>query len=739
MRMEAKPEILSRRQRWAEALALNPRAGLQVNLVGELAEYLGKPEEEVLESCQTGADVLAKAWRAAAPRTSEEVTAFYRQLDTYLYDLTWWHTLADDESALAGVEALESALDHRARAVLDFGSGIGSLGVLFARHGLDVTLAEINPTLSGYARWRFDRRGLSGHFLDVGSEALPEAAFDFVSAIDVLEHLPDPRSTLRLLAATLRPGGTLFVRLPLEADPSRPMHLWHNPHALLRHIGEAGLWLERANGPSMVLRRGPAPRYWLESGLEVRSTKTGWALLSERPLMATRLNPQAAALLARLERGRSATELAEEADLPLADAVTFLDDLAQRRIVVRASKTPPVRWPTVTVIVPAQDRPSETRACVESLLALDYPPDLLEIIIADDASASPLCEVLSDLPVRVLRRETNVGQSAARNLASEEARGEVLAFTDNDCVADAGWLRSLVARLCEPGVDVVGGRVLSPPPAGPVAAFEAVRSPLDMGLAGGAVGPREPVAYLPSCNLAADREMLRRLGGFDEGMALGEDADLVWRALRDGCGARYEPAAKIVHRHRTRLLALLRRRADYGSSEADLQLRHPEARRQMMVPVVGAAWLAALPLAPVAWQASLGLAALAALVLCVELGAKWRRLRRAGVRLPARMVAAAVMRQHGAGLYHLGANVVRYYSLPLLGTSLLWPGLLPPVLTLLVIPPLMDHRRLRPAMSVTSFAFCYWSEMATYQIGVWQGCLKRRTIRPLMPVLRLAR
>jgi mycofactocin glycosyltransferase len=369
---------------------------------------------------------------------------------------------------------------------------------------------------------------------------------------------------------------------------------------------------------------------------------------------------------------------------------------------------------------------------VESLLALDYPLDLLEVIVIDDASPSPLSKVLSDLPVRVVRRETNEGQSAARNLASYIARGEVLAFTDNDCVADAGWLRSLVAGLCEPGTDLAGGQVLSPPPDGPVAAFEDVRSPLDMGVTASVVGPEELVAYLPSCNLAADREALRQLGGFDEKLVLGEDADLVWRATRAGHGVRYEPAAKIVHRHRTRLVALLRRRADYGSSEADLQLRHPEARRVIMVPVVGTAALAALAMVPVVWQVGLVLVVLAALALCIELGTKLRRLRRTGVRLPARKVAAAVVRQHGAGLYHFGANVARYYSLPLLGASLLWLPLLPPVLLLLAIPPLVDHRRLRPETTLTSFAFLYWSEMAAYQIGVWLGCLKRRTFRPLM-------
>jgi hypothetical protein len=233
-----------------------------------------------------------------------------------------------------------------------------------------------------------------------------------------------------------------------------------------------------------------------------------------------------------------------------------------------------------------------------------------------------------------------------------------------------------------------------------------------------------------------NRETLRQLGGFDEGMVLGEDADLVWRASRAGCGVRYEPAAKIVHRHRTRLAALLRRRADYGSSEADLQLRHPEARRVMMVPVVGTASLVALAMLPAAWRSGLGLTALVALALCVELRAKLRRLHETGLRLPRRKVATAVTRQHGAGLYHLGANVARYYSLPLLGASLLWPPLLPPALLLLAIPPLVDHRRLRPETTRVSFALLYWLEMTAYQIGVWRGCLERRTLRPLIPILR---
>jgi 2-polyprenyl-3-methyl-5-hydroxy-6-metoxy-1,4-benzoquinol methylase len=123
-----------------------------------------------------------------------------------------------------------------------------------------VTLAEINPALNDYARWRFERRGLSARFLDVGAEELPEAAFDFVSAVDVLEHVPDPRSVLLSLAAALRPGGTLFIHLPIEADSSRPMHLWHDPETLLPspRRGRAVAGEDRRPRARLAARTGPA-------------------------------------------------------------------------------------------------------------------------------------------------------------------------------------------------------------------------------------------------------------------------------------------------------------------------------------------------------------------------------------------------------------------------------------------------------------------------------------------------
>ena len=434
-------------------------------------------------------------------------------------------------------------------------------------------------------------------------------------------------------------------------------------------------------------------RYTLASGLELSANAPGGLLLSLRPLLAMRLNPQAFALLSQLGRDCTPAEAAARTPgMTPADVSGFLDNLARRRLLTRR---PPrtVSWPTVSIIIPAHGRPTATRACVESLLALDYPAEQLEMIIIDDASEPPLAPALENLPVRLLRQERNIGQSAARNLAASLARGDLLAFIDNDCLATPDWLRVLTPYLADPAMGIVGGRVIAPSATGGVSAFEAVRSPLDMGPVAGEVGPNQVVSYLPTCNLIVRRELLLAQGGFDVAMRLGEDVDFIWRTLETGMRACYVPDGQIVHYHRARLWSLLCRRADYGSSEADLQRYHPKGRRLMRLPIAGLALLGMLGLPAVYWPASVLLGLFALTGVAFELKGKLRRLRRVGAEVPSQRVRKAVLREHMAAFYHLSANVIRYYSLPLLGLGLLWPNLLAALAPLLLAAPVTDYYR----------------------------------------------
>ncbi|MFO1146176.1 MAG: mycofactocin biosynthesis glycosyltransferase MftF [Rhodospirillales bacterium] len=499
--------------------------------------------------------------------------------------------------------------------------------------------------------------------------------------------------------------------------------------------------LEREYGNRLEKGRQEAAHYRLQPGLALQPDPggDGGVMVALRPLMAMRLNRPAFGLLSALSgNGARADAAALAAGMPAADAEAFCDRLVRRRILARTPPVPAV-WPSVSIIVAAHGRHAATRACITSLLALDYPGGPCEIIVVDDASEPPLAPALDGLPIRLIRVEQNIGQSAARNRAAADAQGDLLAFIDNDCVAEPDWLRALVPHFADPGVAIVGGRVVAPAQRGRIAAFEAVRSPLDMGRMDAAVGPDEAIAYLPTCNLVVRRDALLAAGGFRADMRVGEDVDFTWRVLRTGAAARYVPAGRVIHHHRTRPGALLRRRADYGSSEADLQRRHPGHRRMMPMPRVCLLLLAALTLLPQAWPAAAILLALSAALLLAETIGKRRRLRRLGVPQLGWRIAAAVQREHLASLHGLSANLVRYYGVPLLAAAVLWPALLPAAAVLLLAAPVIDHRRLRPACGLVPFVGLYWLEMAAYQAGVWRGCLGRRTLRPLLPILNWRR
>ncbi|MFO1155428.1 MAG: mycofactocin biosynthesis glycosyltransferase MftF [Rhodospirillales bacterium] len=370
--------------------------------------------------------------------------------------------------------------------------------------------------------------------------------------------------------------------------------------------------LEREYGNRLEKGRQEAAHYRLQPGLALQPDPggDGGVMVALRPLMAMRLNRPAFGLLSALSgNGARADAAALAAGMPAADAEAFCDRLVRRRILARTPPVPAV-WPSVSIIVAAHGRHAATRACITSLLALDYPGGPCEIIVVDDASEPPLAPALDGLPIRLIRVEQNIGQSAARNRAAADAQGDLLAFIDNDCVAEPDWLRALVPHFADPGVAIVGGRVVAPAQRGRIAAFEAVRSPLDMGRMDAAVGPDEAIAYLPTCNLVVRRDALLAAGGFRADMRVGEDVDFTWRVLRTGAAARYVPAGRVIHHHRTRPGALLRRRADYGSSEADLQRRHPGHRRMMPMPRVCLLLLAALTLLLLAWLAAGALLAL---------------------------------------------------------------------------------------------------------------------------------
>lgn len=115
--------------------------------------------------------------------------------------------------------------------------------------------------------------------------------------------------------------------------------------------------------------------------------------------------------------------------------------------------------PRVSAIVPVRDGERHVGRCLEALLAQSWPSERLEIWVVDDASRDATCERVRAFPVRLLAQPERRGPYAARNAALRVAAGDVLAFTDSDCVPGKDWIERGIAALAREGADLAAGEV----------------------------------------------------------------------------------------------------------------------------------------------------------------------------------------------------------------------------------------------------------------------------------------
>lgn len=227
---------------WEDALRLDRPTSPEERTLDELAmHFRGRDRAELERWCTDATGRLKADWHAGGGNAAGAIERFYDENEGHIFDLMWWHTLRDDLSPLAYVVALDFARRHGCRDYLDFGSGVGSGAILFARHGLAVTLADISSTLLQFARERLARRGLPASFIDLKTSRLPvTGTFDIITAMDVFEHLTDPVGTVDQLAATVKPGGYVFGRFAAEPDDDRPQHIVFDFGPTLARFSDVG-------------------------------------------------------------------------------------------------------------------------------------------------------------------------------------------------------------------------------------------------------------------------------------------------------------------------------------------------------------------------------------------------------------------------------------------------------------------------------------------------------------------
>ena len=231
--------------------------------------------------------------------------------------------------------------------------------------------------------------------------------------------------------------------------------------------------------------------------------------------------------------------------------------------------------PPVAVVVPVFNGRKTIEACLDSLLAQDYPREMLEIVVVDNASTDGTAQVLERYQDRIrLLSEQTKGPSAARNKGVREASSEVIAFIDADCVADIAWLRNLVEPLTDQAVGLCGGRILSRRPCNRIEEFgEQIHDHQK------AIEVYKP-PYAISMNWASPRRVLLEAGLFDEAFLRCEDVILSQRIDQLGYELAYQHSAIIFHRNENTLPGLFREGYKHGFWAVKSIREHREINRE---------------------------------------------------------------------------------------------------------------------------------------------------------------
>ena len=229
------------------------------------------------------------------------------------------------------------------------------------------------------------------------------------------------------------------------------------------------------------------------------------------------------------------------------------------------------RDPFVSVVVCTHNGEATLRDCLAGATALRYRS--YEVIVVDDASTDASAEIAACFDVRLIRSESRQGLSAARNLGLEAARGDIVAYIDDDAYPDPDWLRYLAITFRTTGHAAVGGPNL-PPDDDPAIAACVANAP------GGPVHvlvSDSEAEHIPGCNMAYRRHELAAVGGFDPQFRVaGDDVDVCWRLQERGATLGFHPAAVVWHRRRSSIRRYWRQQRGYGKAEALLERKWPE-------------------------------------------------------------------------------------------------------------------------------------------------------------------
>jgi glycosyltransferase involved in cell wall biosynthesis len=223
-------------------------------------------------------------------------------------------------------------------------------------------------------------------------------------------------------------------------------------------------------------------------------------------------------------------------------------------------------YPSLSIIIPVLNMDRTIRATLDSLMKLDYPQDKLEIIVVDGKSKDNTSKIIKEYPVLLIDQEGK-GLNAARNTGIKYSTGEILAYTDGDCVVPRNWAKKIVGNFEDPFIGFVGGTMEG------YDRRSILSNYMDESLFQSKPGFRiriettdlKLLQFPAGANMAFRRKALARVSFFDENITYGfDDLQPVEAMGLKGFRIVLDPEVNILHQHRSTMRELLKQHFNYG-------------------------------------------------------------------------------------------------------------------------------------------------------------------------------
>jgi len=235
-----------------------------------------------------------------------------------------------------------------------------------------------------------------------------------------------------------------------------------------------------------------------------------------------------------------------------------------------------------SIIIPTYNRPRQIVSCIESLSRLNYPQARFEVIVVDDGSRIPVQSLIASFYDKMnltVITQKNAGPSMARNSGAKNAKGDFLAFTDDDCMPERDWLQKLSLRFESSPECAIVGRSVN---ALDENIYDTASQMLIEYLHDYYNQDPDRARFMTSNNLSLPTKEFEAVGGFDTifSNAGGEDREFCEHLRYHGYRIVYAPEVIVHHFHGLTLSSFWRQHFNYGRGAFLYRLKSFHNRRQ---------------------------------------------------------------------------------------------------------------------------------------------------------------